>query len=563
MNSLPSSEHDEQDGAILKLLKALWSRETAYPAGLLVARRAAYLAQVERLTTEAADEELSPADQEIVTLLGIAARSTQVDYPVDLMPDRQSAFVRHVETVEHISLADQFRLFIQRIFPSETKNPALSPAGFMRLSLVVASLIAALFLGSLFTRNRTILPASPLQAAATPTAVLPARTSEAALTSCQPDAQSSSCLPETWEPGQDLADPGNGVARPAVSKDTYPVHMASYVNDGRADASWVSRSADSWIKIDLGQVRTINMVSLEKGQPVASQHDDPGGFVIAVALSDVYAEGDSEGDDQEYAQVFHSEGGGAGNTIADAELISTHFSPVEARFVKITFEREGAAIEEVRVFMAEEPVLAEQPTRTPRTVRPGSTLTPPPTNTLLATATATSVPGGTSVPTATPTHGPTTTAAPSQTATNTPDPSDTPTVLPTYPQTATDTPDPSDNPVVLPTDTPPPADISTPAPTPLTMSSLVPPTAIDPATIPPTVQAASVRTEPIAVTGSDQTMAFTCKGNAVEIRGHANTVTLLGSCSSITVAGNGNHIFWQFGSPVITIKGEDNIVRQL
>jgi hypothetical protein len=65
------------------------------------------------------------------------------------------------------------------------------------------------------------------------------------------------------------------------------------------------------------------------------------------------------------------------------------------------------------------------------------------------------------------------------------------------------------------------------------------------------------------VTGADQTLTFTCNGNTVEIRGHANTITLLGSCSSITVTGNGNRVFWQFGSPVITNRGKDNIILQL
>lgn len=65
------------------------------------------------------------------------------------------------------------------------------------------------------------------------------------------------------------------------------------------------------------------------------------------------------------------------------------------------------------------------------------------------------------------------------------------------------------------------------------------------------------------VTGANQTLIFTCNGNAAEIRGHANTITLLGSCSSITVTGNGNHVFWESGSPVITNKGKDNIIQQL
>jgi hypothetical protein len=65
------------------------------------------------------------------------------------------------------------------------------------------------------------------------------------------------------------------------------------------------------------------------------------------------------------------------------------------------------------------------------------------------------------------------------------------------------------------------------------------------------------------ITGDDQTLTFTCNGHAVEIRGHANTITLLGSCRSISITGNGNSVFWQYGSPVITNKGRENIISQL
>ena len=85
---------------------------------------------------------------------------------------------------------------------------------------------------------------------------------------------------------------------------------AAYANDGLGDTSWVSSSPDGWIKIDLGQVVTINTVSLQKGNANYSGEDDPGQFVIAVALSDVYADGDSVNDYVEYAQVFRSEGYG-------------------------------------------------------------------------------------------------------------------------------------------------------------------------------------------------------------------------------------------------------------
>lgn len=317
------------------------------------------------------------------------------------------------------------------------------------------SLVAAVFLGSLFALTRSSFTSSPLEVAVTTptavlptstavttsTAVLPTSTSEAAITICQPDDQASPCQPVELDPSQDLADPRNGVARPAVSKDARPAHEAKYVNDGRGDTSWVSNSADSWIKLDLGQVRTINMVSLEKEN--SAQDNDLGSFVIAVALSDVYVDGDSSNDDRVYTPVFDSEQAGFSGTVSQAEMINILFSPVEARFVKITFEREGAVIEEVGVFMVELPVLTGQPTGTPRDDLPGIILTRTPTD----------------VPDDPPANTPAATAAPSQT--------------------------------LLPTNTQPPADTATPVPTDPLPTTEVTPTAIEPTASLPTVQPSS------------------------------------------------------------------------
>jgi len=547
MNPIPPSEYDEQDGD--KPLKDLGALDVPYPIELLTARRAAFLAQVDQLIAAEADEEGSPADEEIVRLLE-TVKSAQADYPSDLLPDRQAAFVRQIEKVGRISLGERFHVFLQRIFQTTTTNPHSPSAGLMRISLTVTSLFAALFLGSVwFARAQASFTASLSQVAVTPTSVLPLSTSEVAITICKPDDPASACPSGELDPNQDLADPGNGTASPAVSKDVHLAHQAKYVNDGRGGASWVSNSPYSWIKLDLGEVRTINMVSLEKGHLDSSPDNELGYFVIAVALSDVYADGDSGNDYKEYTQVFHSEQAGFSGIDSHTELIKTLFSTVEARFVKITFEKAGAAIEEVGVFMVEEPpVLAAKPTRIPRDDQPGIFLIPTHTNTSIAIYTSTSIP--TNTPIDTPTLLPTHTAEP---PTNTP--IDTPTLLPT--QTAkppTNTPPPPDTPTQLPTQTQPPVDTSTPVPTAL-LPTLVPPTAI-----PPTVQLTSAITDPIVVTESDQTLIFSCNGNTAEIRGHANTVTLLGSCSSITVTGNGNRVFWQSGSPVITAQGQDNIV---
>ena len=622
MKPPPSSEHDEQDQKIIKLLKELGSIESEYPSELLTARRAAFLAQVEQLSPAEISEELSAGDQEIAQLLGnlkasqveyppelLTARraaflaqveqlspveiseelsagdeeivkllgnlkSAQVEYPPQLLAARRSAFLHQAATAGGTSVWDRLRVSIQRRFTYKPTVPTVPSAGFTRLSLVIASLLVAVLIGSLFF-NRTDQPLSlfPSQVGTAPTQLLPTSTAEVALTICTPEDQTPACSSEGLPPSQDLADPGNGAARPAVSKDARSgdngAHRASYVNDGREGASWVSNSPNSWIKIDLGKVTKINTVSLQKGSPDSSDDNNLGQFVIAVALSDVYTDGNSSYDFMEYSQVFNSEDTGFSGTVSRAETISTRFPPTEARFIKITFKQAGAAIEEVGVFMVPPPEPEEQATSTPQDDLPGITLTPLFTNTALPTNTATSVPTGTRLPTDTAVLLPTNTLPPGASSTPLPlsthtrPPWSTSTLLPTNTRPPFRTPTP------LPTYTGRPADTSTPVPTdplptdtPIPLPTVATPTAIPPTAIPPTVQLPPPSTDPIVVTGSDQTLTFTCNGNAAEIRGHANTVTLLGSCSSITVTGNGNRVFWQSGSPVITNRGTDNIVSQ-
>lgn len=168
--------------------------------------------------------------------------------------------------------------------------------------------------------------------------------------------------------------------------------------------------------------------------------------------------------------------------------------------------------------MVQPPVLAEQPTLTPYADLPGITFTAVQTNTPSSMPTVTSVAADTRLPTDTAVPSPTDTLTPLPT--NTPPAVDTPTPVPTVP---------------LPSDTP----------------------------IPPAVQPSLATTDQIIVSGSDQTLTFTCNGGAVEIRGNTNTVTLLGSCSSITVTGSRNLVFWESGSPVIINRGNNNIVQQL
>ena len=520
------SEHDEPDRDIIGILREIGKVKATYPEERLAARRAAFLEHVERLRTVELDGESSAEDQEVVRLLG-NLKSAEADYPPELLAAQRSAFLRQLETAGQMSLLDRLRVFIQAIFPSNTTTPTSPLAGLRRLSPAIAGLVAALLIGTLFL-SRAEQTLSPSQPSATTTPLSPTSSGDVAIAICTPADQTVSCPSGQLGPRQDLADTENGLAQPAVSSQSAMdgVHAAAYVNDGRSSTSWVSKSADSWVKIDLGKVKTINAVSLQKGSLGTSQASDPGQFVIAVAISDVYADGNSSKDQSEYAQVFSSEQTGFSGTVSGAEKILTQFPPVKARFVKITFEKAGAEIQEAGVFLMPPSVLAERPTRKPPGESPELTTPPLGTNTdsLVGTPmeSTTAMPGDTPLPT----------------------------FMNTLPPEGTSTPLPTDT--LLPAATPLPAD-------PLLSDTPIP----LPTEAPATIQASPISTDPIIVTGHDQTLTYICNGNAVEIRGHANTVILLGSCSSITVTGNRNQVFWEFGSPLITDQGKDNLISQL
>jgi hypothetical protein len=281
---------------------------------------------------------------------------------------------------------------------------------------------------------------------------------EAATIICRPGDQSPLCPPEELNQKQDLASQGNGAARPAVSKDAQSgdngVYKAAYVNDGREGAAWVSDSAYSWIKIDLGRVTTINTVSLDKASFNSHKNHKLGQFVIAVALSDVYVDGNSSNDYTEYTEVYDSEETGFSGVISDSETVSAMFKPIKARFVKITFENPGTAINEVNVFMVQPVGWTDYPTRKPTDAPPqGMVSTPIPVYN-------TSVPADTAIP------APTDTAIPAPTRTP----------VPTDPPPPTNTPVPRPTRTPVPTDPPPPTEIP---------PTDVPPTDVPPTDIPP------------------------------------------------------------------------------
>src|SRR5215212_843080 len=236
MKPHPSSQNDEQDQEIIKLLQALGSFPSPYPPELLTTRRAAFLAQIERLARAEAEEGLNAGDEEMIRLLG-NLNSVTPEYPADWQAARRSAFLQQIEGAQTVTGFDKLRASIRHIFQYKIRIPTVPLADMRRTSLIVAGLIAAALIGSLLFRNtEQVFKPLPLQGIVEPTRT---STHSAATVICRPEDQMPPCPPRELAASQDLADQANGVARPAISSDE-GFHKAAYVNDGRGGASWVS-----------------------------------------------------------------------------------------------------------------------------------------------------------------------------------------------------------------------------------------------------------------------------------------------------------------------------------
>ncbi|MGB8984122.1 MAG: hypothetical protein WCC12_19795 [Anaerolineales bacterium] len=451
MKRYRSTQNDNQDQEIREILKRLESLQAEYPADLLAARRAAFLAQLEQHDWIMSEAPLSTRDQDMLRLLKNLKR-IESEYPARLLAARRSAFIRQIARREQISILEALRSSIRGALLSMANMSAGSAPNTMRTSLVVVAFILLAFAGSLLYVNRaveTLSPAPSRTEVSQPVPVHATSTHAFAQVVCKPGYVPPLCLAKEFNKSWDLTDPGNGLARPAVAKDTLPgysgVHKSAYVNDGLygSGASWISNSPNSWIKIDLGKSTAINTVAFGRDRLGNFNDRDPGRFVIAVALSDnIYADGNSSNDYVEYTEVFDSEQAGFDGVVAGAQTIKAYFESVVVRYIKITFANAGTAVDEVEVFMVQPPAFGLQPAPKPDddsqvlilTVAPTST--PLPTETPIPTATNTPVPTNSPVPTNTPvptstplptsTPVPTGTPLPSPTASQTPRPTDTP-----------------------------------------------------------------------------------------------------------------------------------------
>jgi hypothetical protein len=457
------------NGQFKKRLKEFKSVRAEYPPELLAARRAAFIAQVEQYSAGDVSEELTSEDQEFVKLFG-SLKSLEPEYPANLLAARRAAFTRQITQGNKISVLDALRSSIQNILRRKVNFPSMPIMDLMRTSAVIAMLIMAAFVGSLLgDRGQLSTPSATQEEIAQPAPAFATGTAAEEVI-CKPGYVPPLCLAQESDyEDESLTFQGNGTARPAVAKDTVPghgtVHKAAYVNDGLygPGASWVSNSAYSWIKIDLGKSTTINTVAFGRDRLGQLNDGDPGQFVIAVALSDnVYADGNSSNDLIEYQPVYNSVEAGFNGIVSGPETIRAQFGPVVARFVKITFVNAGTAVDEIEVFMLQPSPVVRTPTKRPKDELPLVISTLAPANTSLPTGTASPVPTDTPLPTDTP--FPTDTPLP----TDTPEPTDTPLPPPTNTPRPTDIPPPTDTPLpptkteeppVAPTETPLPVDL--------------------------------------------------------------------------------------------------------
>lgn len=467
---------------VTELLGTLRSSPAEYPPDLLAARRMAFIAQIQQHNhrLDVRNEPLPSYDGTLVKLFG-RLKSLKIEYPRKLWFARRAGFVAQIRDGK-ISVLEALRSAVRNAFNLQPKEPSRPSFSFRRMSVILATLLVAAFVGSLAYGNRRPLAevfgsSLPQQESlqSSPVAAVTS-TGEVAKLICKEGYSPPLCLAQEADQSEDLTFPGNGSARPAVAKDTLPgygrIHDATYANDGvyGPGASWISNSAYSWIKIDLGEIRTINTITFGRDRLGNLNDGDPGQFLIAVALTDdVYADGNSHNDSMEYEQVYDSEEVGFDGIISGPETIEATFDSVRARYIKITFEKAGTAVDEIEAFMLQPYEFASGPTRRARDTSVPPSFTPVPTNTLIPSKTPTRTPTNTLVPTRTPTLIPTHTPRPTSTdvPTDTPLPTDTATPRPTNTDVPTDTPEPPTyTPEPPPTDTPEPPPTDTPEPLP-------------------------------------------------------------------------------------------------
>lgn len=216
------------------------------------------------------------------------------------------------------------------------------------LSIRAAGLLAAIALASSADTHATLITSGALGSALLGSS------------SCEPGFGNPQCRYQGFDTSRDLAFAG-GPAAPAIASSTIAgysaIHNEQFINDGQYGngRSWIGATANSWLKIDLGAAFSIGKVSFGRDRLGNYNDRDPGQFKIEFALSDaIFASGNAAGDNTEYGNAIDSSSFGFNGLINGSNTVMVDFNgtPINARFVKLTFASSGAAIDEVEVFAA-------------------------------------------------------------------------------------------------------------------------------------------------------------------------------------------------------------------
>ena len=422
----PRPSQEDQD--IFNLLEELKSVHADYPTELLARRRAAFLEELGRLEKPSAEDSRLLDEEAIIGVLE-GLRHVRVNYPPLLLVKRRAIFIDQLEKHRKSDWMEIITSTIQNGFVSIKAATQSMTSDFYR-SFILVSLLTAVFAGiMIFGKDSRFTAFSGTHLAerdiSQPIQVIPTGSAGIKKTTCAPDSASAPCLAHGFTESLD-------------------------------QTSWVSRTANSWIKIDIGRIAGINKVELDRNYSDGSTGD----FTISVAQSD-----------GQYQEVYDSESDNLAQPVVGMETVQISFEPVLARYVKVTIDDPGIVISEVRAFSVNiPPTLNQRDEDTDglslQTMNASSTPVPTDTRWPTDTPVPTSTPAPTDTPMATDTQWPTNTPVP----TSTPAPTETP--MPTDTQWPTDTPVPTSTPA--PTDTPVPTDTRWPTDTPVLNSTPMP-----------------------------------------------------------------------------------------
>lgn len=157
-----------------------------------------------------------------------------------------------------------------------------------------------------------------------------------------------------WPDGQNSYQSFNSANNVALGATTtassslsgYPaIHDVAFLTDGfyGNGSSWISSDANSSVQIDLGRVMAINSVMFGRDRLDFFDDRDPGQFSISVSTT---------GSVGTFNTLYTSS---TGYQILWDDSVKISFDGMSARYVNLSFENAGTAIDEVQITAVPEP----------------------------------------------------------------------------------------------------------------------------------------------------------------------------------------------------------------